>query len=237
MRAIQHFHGTPITPRSVLHSLAGRSFCVPHPEPRDLEICHEIGENVMLDNGAFSAWTKSRTVDWPNYYRWVEPWLEYPTTWAVIPDVIDAPADVQDALLTEWPHGDKGAPVWHMHEPIDRLLRLAQEWPRVCVGSSGAYRMVGSPAWERRMHEAMDALCGNGPVPVWLHMLRGLRYSGSGYPFASADSTDVARNHAGTNSGRPPKSAAAMAARIDARQCQPRWQMAPVPVSLWEDAA
>ncbi len=218
-----HYHGTPITPRAVLLTLAGRCFCVSYSAPADLEVCHEVGQSVMLDNGAFSAWTKGKATDWPGYYTWAERWLEHPTTWAVIPDVIGGSDDENDALIAQWPHGDKGAPVWHMHEPLDRLLRLADQWPRVCVGSSGAFATVGSSTWERRMDEAFDALCGNGPVPVWVHMLRGLDYAGSDYPFASADSTNVARNHAGTNSGRRRRDASQMAAEIDARQNPGRW--------------
>jgi hypothetical protein len=146
--------------------------------------------------------------------------------------------EANDELIEQWPHGIKGSPVWHMHEPIDRLKALAEDWPRICIGSSGAYRIVGSPTWTRRMEAAMDALCSNGPVPVWLHMLRGLDYCGSDFPFASADSTNVARNHAGTNSGRRRRDANTMAAEIDARQCPARWRgAAPLPVSLLEVAS
>lgn len=221
-----HYHGTPITPADRLLLLAGRSFCVRYGEHRQIEACHRIGEGVMLDNGAFSLWTKQTATDWPGYYGWCEPWLEFPTTWAVIPDVIDGDAEANDALIREWPHGDRGAPVWHMHEPIDRLLSLAERWSRVCLGSSGEYATVGSARWHRRMEEAMNRLCGNGPVPVWLHMLRGLALAGSEYPFASADSTGIARNHAGNNTrGTPARSVRVMADEIDARQCPGRWQV------------
>ena len=57
-----------------------------------------------------------------------------------------------------------------------------------------------------------------GPVPVWLHMLRGMALSGSEYPFASVDSTDVARNH-----NRPHNDALQMALRWDGKQCPARW--------------
>jgi hypothetical protein len=228
---VQHYHGTPLTPRAKLLELAGRSFCVPFIEPRDLEVCHEIGENIMLDSGAFSAWTRGRTMDWDAYMNWAEPWLDYPTTWAVIPDVIGGTEDENDRLLVKWYARGlslaDGAPVWHLHESLDRLKRLCQGYQRVCFGSSGEYAQLGSPSWHRRMHEAFDAICGNGPVPVWVHMLRGLDLAGSDYPFASADSTNIARNHAGTNSGRAPRSPRAMADEIDARQCPGRWTVKP----------
>lgn len=220
-----HYHGTPITPADKLLALAGRSFCVRYGAHGQVETCHRIGESVMIDNGAYSFWTKGEVVDWRGYYEWVEPWLDYPTTWAVIPDVIDGGEAENDALLLQWPFGQRGAPVWHMDEPIGRLLRLCARYQRVCLGSSGEYAVVGDQRWHRRMEEAMNALCGNGPVPRWLHMLRGMAMAGSHYPFASADSTDVARNHAGTNGGRPRRDPAQMAQRIGGKQCPARWEV------------
>jgi hypothetical protein len=223
-----HFHGTPITPRTVLHELAGRCFCVRYGEHRDVEVCHEIGQSVMLDNGAFPAWTQGRATDWPGYYRWCAQWLEHWTTWAVIPDVIDGDENANDALIHEWPFGDRGAPVFHMHESLDRLARLVDEWPLVCIGSSGAYAVLGTPAWQRRIAEVMATACDAHGVPrARLHMLRGLAYAGGPYPFYSADSTNVARNHSGTNAGRARKSAVRMAAEIDARQTPARWVPTP----------
>jgi len=222
-----HYHGTPITPRAVLDTLAGRHFCVSFAAPNDVAHVHMIGQSVMLDNGAFTAWTQKRAVDWAGFYDWAAPWLDFPTTWAVIPDVIDGDEAANDALITQWPHGTRGAPVWHMHESIERLIRLCHKWPRVCVGSSGAYRVVGSIQWHSRLTEAMNALCRGGFVPAWLHMLRGMSLAGSHYPFASLDSTDVARNH-----NRPQNDAAKMAARWDAQQCPARWVNRPVQADL-----
>jgi hypothetical protein len=228
-----HMHGTPITPRSVLHELAGRCFCVRYGEHRDIEVCHEIGQAVMLDNGAFPAWTQGKPTDWPGYYRWCATWLEHWTTWAVIPDVIDGDEAANDALIAEWPFGARGAPVWHMHESLDRLVRLVGEWPLVCLGSSGEYAEIDSPSWRRRMAEAMDAATDRDGIP-WtrLHMLRGLQFAGGPYPFYSADSTNVARNHAGTNGGRARRSAAAMAAEIDSKQTPARWVRQPTQMEL-----
>ncbi len=184
----------------------------------------------MLDNGAFSQWRQGVPTDWPGYYRWCERWLEYRTTWAVIPDVIGGSEAENDALIEEWPHGDRGAPVWHMHESIDRLVRLCATWPRVCLGSSGVYANVGDARWRGRMDEAMNAVCGDGPPPTWLHMLRGMALAGSHYCFASVDSTDIGRNHA-----REQNTALAMAQRWDAKQNAARWHRVPVQLRM-EDA-
>jgi hypothetical protein len=84
-----HYHGTPITPRATLYELAGRNFCVSFANPRDTKVVHEIGQSVMLDNGAFTIWKQGGVPDWGAWADWVMPWLDYPTTWCVLPDVID----------------------------------------------------------------------------------------------------------------------------------------------------
>lgn len=237
-----HYHGTPITPRSTLLQLAGRCFCVSWARPDDVQVCHEIGQSVMLDNGAYTFWRQriegrrptakaeaSGHGRWDEYYAWAAPWLRAHTTWAVIPDVIDGSVADNDALVAEWPFGYSGAPVWHMHEPLGRLARLCGDWPRVCLGSSGAYSRVGDARWHRRLGEAMAVVCDGEGVPrAWLHMLRGLALATGPYPFASLDSTNIAQNHAGNNGGRARRSPVAMATEIDGRQCPASWQ-SPMP--------
>jgi hypothetical protein len=219
-----HYHGTPITPQARLLELAGRNFCVSYATPYQAAICHEIGQSVMLDNGAFTFWRTEREPAWTEFALWALPWLDYPTTWAVMPDVIDGTEEENDALIT-WLYANhpdvwrKAAPVWHMGESLERFRRLCHAYPKVCIGSSGQYAIVGSPSWHRRMEQAMNAICLSGPVPVWLHMLRGMALSGSQYPFASVDSTDVAQNH-----NRPQNTPYEMAKRWDAKQNPCRWE-------------
>lgn len=172
----------------------------------------------MIDNGAFSFWTTGKSVNWDGYYRWVEPWLDYQTTWAVIPDVIDGTEEENDKLIQEWPFGERGAPVWHLHESLDRLIYLINLFPRVCFGSSGEYREVGSSRWHHRMVEVFNDICPGGTNPCWLHMLRGMSLSGGPYPFSSVDSTDVARNH-----NRKQNTVVSLAERWDGIQCPVRW--------------
>lgn len=222
-----HYHGTPITPVAALYELKGRHFCVSHANPQDVERCHMIGQSVMLDNGAFSKWKSGREPDWPTFYAWCEKWLGYPTSWAIIPDVIDGGSQLQDALLREWPFGQRGAPVWHMDEPLHRLLKLTDEWPRVCVGSTAEYAVVLSDGWCRRMDEAFNEVAKRHRFLPWLHMLRGMQLSGRRWPFASVDSTDVAQNH-----NRPQNTPRAMADRWDAMQTPGRWEQQPEQMEL-----
>lgn len=213
-----HYHGTPITPASVFNELAGAHFCVSFARPDQVERCHEIGQSVMLDNGAFSVWKRGHAPDWDAYYAFCDQWLDHPTTWAVIPDMIEGDEADNSLLCRAWPFRDRGAPVWHMHESIGRLIALIDAFPRACIGSSGAYAEVMAPAWQRRMDEAwreIDKIFKRTPN---IHMLRGLQLVRERWPFASVDSTDIARNH-----NRDGNTAAKMRARWDAGQCPPRF--------------
>lgn len=218
-----HYHGTPITPNRLVEvELAGRNFCVSFARPDQIRLAHRVGQSVMLDNGAFSVWRQGVEIDWQEWRQWAEEWLDYPTTWAVLPDSIDGDALDNDKLLGRFMsvglRTGQGVPVWHLHESLERLSRLVNCYGKVCFGSSGVYATIGTEGWHRRVTEAFDALADDfGRVP-WIHMLRGMALAGSQYPFASLDSTDIGRNH-----NRPQNTARAMADRWDALQNPARW--------------
>jgi hypothetical protein len=130
---------------------------------------------------------------WQAYYRWLEPMIYHPGRWAIIPDSPAAPSQLNDGLLNDWPFGSsRGAPVWHMDGSIDRLARLCDRYPRVCLGWIGDPKRepVGCSAYRRKMDE-VAVLMGNAWHP--LHMLRGTAVAFD-YPFISADSTSLAQN-------------------------------------------
>lgn len=217
-----HYHGTPVTPKGALLEMSGRHFCVSFAEPRDLEDCLRIGQSVMLDNGAFSAFTKGKPMDFDGYYTWVEDHLQHPH-WAVVPDVIDGTVEQQRELIARWPFPKElSAPVWHLALPIHWLLELAGSWPRICLGSSGHYWQVGSQAWCDRMDEVYEALTSRFKHLPWVHGMRMLGQADGRWPLASADSTNVARNFK-RNQEHPDL----MAGRIDAIQPAKRWRPTP----------
>ncbi len=205
------YHGTPITPSEVLCALDRRAFCVSFYTPWQTDQIEAAAAFTMYDCGAFSFWKNARRTgreweetdrDWSTYYEWLDARLWHPGRWAVIPDRIAAPSQLNDALLNDWPHGPtKGAPVWHMDESIARLARLCDRYPRVCFGWVGDFdpaigdirpeqRAVGCDAYRARMDE-VASLFGNEWPPV--HMFRGTAIAGQ-YPFDSADSTSLAQN-------------------------------------------
>lgn len=203
MNPFAHYHGGPITPNAVARQVWGCAF-VSFAYPQQTALAQECATSYALDNGAFSAWTQGRVIDFAAFASWVRKChTERPVDFAIVPDVIDGDDADNDALLCGWPDDLPGAPVWHLHETVDRLARLCAEtvagrWERVCFGSSGEYATPGNAAWWTRMGDAMDAICDvDGNPPCRLHGLRMLdpailvRLGG----FASADSTNVARNH------------------------------------------
>lgn len=161
-----------------------------------------MAQSFAIDNGAFSAWRSGKPVeDWSEYYQWIAELHRYPSfDFAVIPDVIDGDEEANDALLAEWPWRERapwvGAPVWHLHESLERLERLAFSWPRICLGSSCEFSAVGSTRWYARMAEAMNVLCDRDGRPICkIHGLRMLDPDVfTRFPFASADSTNIGRN-------------------------------------------
>lgn len=203
-----HYHGTPITPRAVaIDVLARRHAMVSYAHPEQIALVGEVCQSFAIDNGAFSIWRQGYgTVNLPMFSEFLRKWDRHPGfDWYLIPDVIDGDEAANDGMIAEWRevHGDfrRGVPVWHMHESIGRLCRLAHAvecgvYDRVALGSSGEFATVGTVAWWGRMAEAMDAVCDEEGRPrCRLHGLRMLNPTVfSHLPLASADSCNVARN-------------------------------------------
>ena len=194
-----HYHGLPITPATAAAKvLKGRHAFVSYLSPQQLDIAIEVCQSFAVDNGAFSAWKSGREMNWPDYFDWVESIKRLPNfDFAVIPDVIDGDEIANNELIDAWPHEPwLSAPVWHMHESIQRLQTLARNWPRVCIGSSGQFATVGDSKWWHRMGEAMNAICDDAGRPICkLHGLRMLNPEVFRHlPLTSADSTNIAQN-------------------------------------------
>lgn len=230
------YHGLPATPETAAVRLlmAGHgfpSFSAPHQLALAIALC----QSFAVDNGAFSAWKKGEPVrDWTAFYEWAAMCKRVPSCdFAVIPDVIDGTEADNDALLAEWPLPKWfGAPVWHMHESLERLERLASAYPRICIGSSGEFATVGSTAWWGQMARAMRVLCNDDGEPLCkVHGLRMLNPEiFSRLPLSSADSTNVARNIGIDSAWRgtysPPTKearAAVMRERIESHNAPARW--------------
>lgn len=193
-----HYHGGPITPETcALKVWGGRHAFVSFAHPTQIKAAAAVCQSFALDNGAFSLWKAGSPVDWPGYYTWAADWLSHPACdFAIIPDVIGGTEAENDALVTGWPLGHRGAPVWHLNESIERLGRLAAAWPRVALGSAEEFDVSTPRDALARLAVALPAISdGNGRPFVKLHGLRMLAAEVvTRVPLASADSTNVARN-------------------------------------------
>lgn len=234
-----HYHGLPITPATAAaRAITGGHAFVSFRYPDQLTLALDLAQSFAVDNGAFSAWKSGNPVkDWSDYYDWVGDLCRYPTfDFAVIPDVIDGDEAANDALVDGWPWRKSapwiGAPVWHLHESIERLERLSGQWQRVCLGSSGEYAQIGTLPWWSRMAEAMDVLCDRSGRPrCKLHGLRMLNPAiFTQFPFSSADSTNIAQNIGIDSAWRgtytPPNKevrAQVMRERIESHQARSIW--------------
>lgn len=199
-----HYHGGPITPLSVADAVwRGRHAFVSFENPEQVAFAASISQSFALDNGAFSAWTIGATLDVQGYSEWVKEWMRHPGfDWCLIPDVIDGTESDNVGMIAQWRElgvpFSVSVPVWHLHESLERLAYMSVAWPRIALGSSGQYSTVGTADWWERIAEAMDVICDeNGMPKCKLHGLRMLNPDVfMSLPLASADSTNVARNHA-----------------------------------------
>jgi len=194
-----HYHGGPITPDTcAIKVWTARHAFVSFAATQQMNLATEITQSFALDNGAFTFWKQGQGVRWCDYYAWVGMWRTHPGfDFAVVPDVIEGSEAENDQLAAGWPFPKhQGAVVWHINESIDRLRRLAKEWPRVCIGSSGEWDVSTPRRFLGRAYQAIGAICDENNRPVCkLHGLRMLNPAiFSKLPLSSADSTNVARN-------------------------------------------
>lgn len=206
-----HFHGSPIwgdkdAPTDMLIKALyrdGGAF-ISFARPEQMKKVAMFPCDIRIDNGAFSAWDKAKkkkiTVDWgkrsERFYDFVGKWFSR-IEWFLIPDVIEGTEEENDEQLALVPHwlASKAVPVWHSDESIDRLVRLSERYEWVAIGCCGPHRHIRSKWWEQRMDEVFTELYINRNSKVKLHGLRMLDVRVIGmYPFASADSTNVAVN-------------------------------------------
>lgn len=196
-----HYHGTPIWGDSgeVLKVAikSGGAF-VSYARPDQIKQCLEHAAKVAIDNGAFSAWKRGLYIDWTDFYKWLMKFYFYEkVSFIVIPDIIDGSELDNDELVARVPSMFKGkaAPVWHLHESIERLIRLCDSHEKICFGSSGEYAVTRTKLWHARMIEAFSEIYIKRGFRTKVHGLRMLdgRILGE-YPLHTADSTNLACN-------------------------------------------
>lgn len=194
-----HYHGGPITPEScAVVAWKSKHAFISYAHASQLKLAASITQSFALDNGAFSFWKANKATNWQGYYAFVKQWYRHPRfDFAVIPDIIGGSEADNDALLSEWQFPKHlSAAVWHSNESVDRLVRLAEQWPRVAIGSSGEYDVKQSTRFTTYMKKVLPYISDSDGYPICqLHGLRMLNPRIFNHlPLKSADSTNIARN-------------------------------------------
>ena len=243
-----HYHGTPCGGKreEVARFLNGRHALIPWGRDEDIGTAAEVCQSFVIDNSAFTSWRSGNPIkDWRPYMEFIKHWFRHPSfDWCLIPDEIEGDELANDLLIAKffrwdgWKGGEswwiqsKAVPVWHLHESLERLVKLSKAWPRVALGSSGEWPNPGTERWWDRMRQAMGVLCDEDYRPrCHLHGLRMLDPAiFSRLPLASADSTNAVQNS--SNYSRfgmyvPPNTGTRMhiiANRIEAHQSCAIWR-------------
>lgn len=192
------YHGTPLsgTRADVAKFVTGRHLMVPFFRRDDLGAVAEFSSSFAFDNSAYSIWKRGGKLDVKGYVSFCREYKNHPRLdWCLIPDIVEGGERDNDRLLDKWPPDLPGVPIWHLHESLERLERLATDYRRVAFGSSGEFRTPNSRPWWRRMAEALDRICDEDGRPTC--QIHGLRMMAPAIvarvPFSSADSTTAAR--------------------------------------------
>lgn len=201
MSKIIHYHGTPIWgDKSEVLRIAvkeGGAF-ISYARPDQIKQCIAHADSIAIDNGAFSAWKRGLKIDWTDFYKWLMQYnFHEKMKFFVIPDVINGWEDDNDTLINGVPSMFRGkaVPVWHLHESIDRLIRLCDTSEKICFGSSGQYATIRTKLWHERMTIAFSEMYIKRGYRTKVHGLRMLDGRVLGvYPLDTADSTNLACN-------------------------------------------
>ena len=193
-----HYHGTPIGGPNAdkARFYQGRHACVSYAHPDDLEVVCECCQSYFVDNGAFSFWRSGKAVDWDGYMEWIDQLPRHPDFY-LIPDIIGGTELENRNLVFKYGRKHGAVPVYHLHESMEYLDFLCNNYGMVAIGSSGQWPNPGTNSWWARMEEVMSVCCdSNGRPRVKLHGLRMLDPAiFTLLPLYSADSTNVARNN------------------------------------------
>lgn len=243
-----HYHGTPIGGSGVnaARFLTGRHALVPFKSPKDLGAVLEFCQSFVLDNSAFSYWRAGHgEVDVQAYFDWVSSLAGHPCLdWCLIADKIDGTEQENRDLVIQW-LGLKckvqSVPVWHLHESLEWLEWLVDNFQTVALGSSGTYATPGTANWWGRIGEAMRVACDDrGRPKARLHGLRMLDPSIFQYlPLASADSTNAAVNSGSLSRfgqyvpASSSQRAAVIADRVERFNSAPCWEVPPIQEDLF----
>lgn len=115
----------------------------------------------VLDSGAFSVWTKGRTIDLTKY---IEDCKQLKAADPMLTEIfaLDVIGDWRASLKNYeamWKAGVEAIPTYHVGEPADVLLGLARDYPKIALGGAVGYagklgwaQQCFARVWPKKMH-------------------------------------------------------------------------------------
>lgn len=239
------YHGSPMSGDKFdrVKFFSGRHAMVSFACTSDLALIADVCKTFCIDNGAFSIWNKGGTIDLEKYYTFLREWHLHPAyDFCLIPDVIAGNETDNMELLKAFPKDIKrGVPVWHLHESLEYLEYMIENYDMIALGSSGDYSCPNTSKWWERINEAFSVICDDiGRPKVRIHGLRMLNPDVfTRLPFYSTDSTNAVRNASSLDrfgQYKPPsywQRAEVIAERIEIHQSAPVYIKQPIQQELF----
>ena len=200
---MRHYHGTPVggPTDDAYRFVKGRNVLIPYIRQDNLAIALDVAEGVIFDSSTYSYWRAGKgRAPFPEYVKWVSSMARHPSfDFCFIPDIIDGTQSENWQLVREWidmKYKFMGVPVWHLHESLEYLAWLVENFSLIAIGSSGQWSTPGTLEWWQRIAQAMEVICDEEGRPrCKVHGLRMLSWRIIEHiPLSSADSTDAAVN-------------------------------------------
>lgn len=156
---------------------------------------------IMLDSGAFTAWSKGEEVTLdhliPLYADFIEKYEhQLKAIWLINLDKIPgekgrtaSPQELVDAMRIgdenyvklEKLFGPRVLPVYHQNEPVEQLLRLARECEYICVSPRNDLPEPSRVRWSKEAHALITGVKTHGLAATGAYMMASV-------PWGSVDS-------------------------------------------------
>jgi hypothetical protein len=156
---------------------------------------------IMLDSGAFTAWSKGEEVTLdhliPIYSEMIEKYEhQVKCIWLINLDKIPgergrtaSPEEMVQAMETgdanfevlKKHFGDRVLPVYHQNEPVSQLMRMAEENQYICVSPRNDLPEGSRVKWSQEVHQLIPGVKTHGLATTGAYMMASV-------PWGSVDS-------------------------------------------------
>lgn len=144
--------------------------------------------DMMLDSGAFSAYTKGEKVNLDDYMAYIKKYEKYLTCYVNLDVIGDAEATARNQEIME-ANGLKPMPVFHIGEEFVHLKRLMDKYEYIGIG--GIANLSGTSESFIFLNKVFDMVCDSSGIPQNKLHAFGITntHAMMNYPWYSVDST------------------------------------------------